>query len=73
MDTPPDPALKPVRLEESKQKLRRLARREPWVLRLLEPGKGPLLEAFLLGLAAGGYKPARRWVKSVLGRGLFRS
>lgn len=62
MGTSPD-SLNDARLAEARQRLRRLARQEPWPLRLLEPERRPLIEAFLLGLAAGGLKPARRWMK----------
>ncbi len=68
MDTPPDPEIKATGLEESKSKLRQIAKRDPWPLRLLDARKGVLFEAFLLGLAAGGYKPGRKWVKKRLRR-----
>lgn len=45
----------------ARSRLRRIAGREPWPLRLLEPERRPLIDAFLLGLAAGGLAPARRW------------
>ncbi len=51
--------------------LRRIARREPWPLRLLEPERRPLIDAFLLGLAAGGLVPARRWVMHTIRRRLL--
>lgn len=56
MDTPPDP------LNEARRRLRRVARREPWPLRLLEPEQRPLFEAFLAGLALGGLPSARHWL-----------
>ncbi len=68
METPPDPEIKATGLEESKSKLRQIAKRDPWPLRLLDARKGVLFEAFLLGLAAGGYKPGRKWVKKRLRR-----
>ncbi|APZ42480.1 hypothetical protein [Acidihalobacter ferrooxydans] len=60
MGTSPD-ALKAENLAAARQRLRRVAHREPWPLRLLEPAQRPLVDAFLLGLAAGGSSALRHW------------
>lgn len=46
--------------QQARHRLRRLAHREPWPLELIEPQRRPLIDAFLLGLAAGGLAPAQR-------------
>lgn len=53
-------------LNEARKRLRRIARREPWPLRLIEPERRPFVDAFLLGLAAGGLGLARRWIARTL-------
>lgn len=58
----------PDSMNAARMRLRSIAGREPLVLRLLEPGNRPLILAFTTGLAVGGFKPARRWLK----RQLFR-
>ncbi len=60
------------RTTDARSQLRRIARREPWPLRLLEPEHRPLIVAFLLGLAAGGLVPARRWLTHAIKRRLLR-
>lgn len=52
----------PEQAQDARRRLRRLAGREPWPLRLFEPERRPLIDAFLLGLAAGGLAPARQLV-----------
>ena len=59
------------RTGDARSRLRRIARREPWPLRVLEPERRPLIDAFLLGLAAGGLAPARRWVLRAIKRQLL--
>lgn len=50
-------------MNDARLRLRSLARREPLMLRLFEPDARPLLLAFAGGLALGGFRPARRWLK----------
>jgi hypothetical protein len=54
----------------ARSRLRRIARHEPWPLRLFEPERRPLIDAFILGLAAGGLIPVRRWVTHAIRRRL---
>ncbi|OBS10944.1 hypothetical protein [Acidihalobacter prosperus] len=60
----------PDSLTRARGRLRALARREPWPLRLLEPSSRPLLLAFFGGLALGGFDPARHWLRRRLARAI---